>query len=219
MICCVISDWEGEKKMEDRPFSLNVNLADRILSHSSHHIVRRLSALAGQFYDSEAYDAFLEQEDRIIYEVYEVRRPETEGELFFGISIIHPGKVGEEYFMTKGHFHAELETAEVYYCLGGEGRMLMETPEGESAIEEFHPHKLLYVPPRWAHRSVNTSLVDDLVLFFVYPAYAGHDYGTIEQKGFQKMVIARQGSPYIVDNPRWSLSKQESLPPGGKDGG
>jgi glucose-6-phosphate isomerase len=188
--------------MEDRPFSLKVDMAEGILSHRSHHIVRRLSALAGQFCDSEAYETLLAQEDLIIYEVYEFRRPEAEGELFFGISIIHPGKVGEEYFMTKGHFHAELETAEVYYCLEGEGRMVMETPEGESAIEEFHPNKVLYVPPRWAHRSVNTNPMDDLVLFFVYPAYAGHDYRTIEQSGFKKLVIERQGIPHIVDNPR-----------------
>ena len=42
----------------------------------------------------------------------------------------YPGKVGDEYFMTKGHFHTILETCEVYYTLSGQGAMLMETPEG-----------------------------------------------------------------------------------------
>ena len=41
----------------------------------------------------------------VLYEVYEIKRPELAGELMYGISIVHPGKVGEEYFMTKGHFH------------------------------------------------------------------------------------------------------------------
>jgi len=37
------------------------------------------------------------------------------GELLFGVSIVHPGKVGNEFYMTKGHFHTVLETAEIYH--------------------------------------------------------------------------------------------------------
>ena len=57
----------------------------------------------------------------VLYEVYEFKRPEVAGELLHGVSVIHPGLVGNEFFMTKGHFHSLLETAEVYYCLKGEG--------------------------------------------------------------------------------------------------
>jgi glucose-6-phosphate isomerase len=116
---------------------------------------------------------------------------------------VHPGKVGDEYFMTKGHFHAVLDTAEIYYCLQGEGMMVMEMPEGDWAVEELRPGKVLYVPPRWAHRSVNTSDKEELVTFFIYPAHAGHDYGTIESQGFRKLVVERDNQPCIVDNPRW----------------
>ena len=77
----------------------------------------------------------LAEEDTLLYEVYEIKRPEVAGELLLGISIVHPGKVGAEFFMTKGHFHSVLETAEVYYCLKGEGFMVMETPEGETCVE------------------------------------------------------------------------------------
>jgi len=31
----------------------------------------------------------------------------------------------------------------------------------------------------------------------------GHDYGTIEQKGFRKLCVERDGAPSFVDNPRW----------------
>jgi len=65
--------------------------------------------------------------------------------------------------MTKGHFHAVLETSEVYYCLKGEGFMVMENPQGETAIEALSPGKVLYVPPCWAHRSVCTARQEDLV--------------------------------------------------------
>ncbi|UCE56571.1 MAG: hypothetical protein JSV31_14325 [Desulfobacterales bacterium] len=36
--------------------------------------------------------------------------------------IRYPGKVGSEYFMTKGHFQNILESAEVYYCVERDGR-------------------------------------------------------------------------------------------------
>ena len=104
--------------------------------------------------------------------------------------------------MTKGHFHSVLETSEVYYCMHGEGYMVMETPEGETSVESLSPGKVLYVPPRWAHRSVCTSRQEDLVTFFAYPANAGHDYGTIEHQGFRKLVFDGASGPEIVDNPR-----------------
>jgi glucose-6-phosphate isomerase len=110
--------------------------------------------------------------------------------------------------MTKGHFHTVLETAEVYYCLKGQGYMVMETPEGDWAVEELRPGRVLYVPPRWAHRSVNTGRSEDLVTFFVYPGHSGHDYGAIEQQGFRKLVIEADGRPQIVDNPRWRAPEE-----------
>lgn len=125
------------------------------------------------------------------------------GELLMGISIVHPGKIGREYFMTKGHFHTIIDTAEIYYCLRGEGYMVMETPEGDTAVEALSPGKVLYVPPRWAHRSVCTGRQEDLVTFFAYPGNAGHDYGTIELLGFRKLVVEGENGPVIIDNPRY----------------
>ena len=188
--------------MKQRPFTFSISVPDESLSEYDNHIVRRLSAMEGQYLDAQAFQAML-SDDPVLYEVYEIRRPELAGELMNGITIVHPGKVGEEYFMTKGHFHTVLDTAEVYYCLKGDGAMVMETPEGEWSVEELNPGRVLYVPPRWAHRSVNMDPREDLVMFFIYPANAGHDYGTIEQQGFRKLVLERDSRVQIVDNPRW----------------
>jgi len=196
--------------MKTVPFTFDVSIADAILSEYDNHIERRLSAMKGQFLDAGAFQARLAQDDALLYEVYEIKRPEIAGELLNGLSIVHPGKVGDEYYMTKGHFHTVLETAEVYYCLKGEGVMVMETPEGEWSVEPLRPNAVLYVPPRWAHRSVNTSPFEDLVTFFVYPGNAGHDYGTIETQGFRKLVVERDGAPAIVDNPRWMSPEQRA---------
>lgn len=189
--------------MKQGPFGFDIVAAESRLAEYDHRIQRRLSALRGQFLNQTAYAALLERDDAILYEVYEIKRPEVAGELLSGLSVVHPGKVGDEYFMTKGHFHTVLETAEVYHCLHGQGLLVMETPEGAWAVEEFRPGRVVYVPPCWAHRSVNTG-ANDLVTFFVYPGNAGHDYGTIERQGFRKCVVERDGKPAIIDNPRWS---------------
>lgn len=188
---------------KDGPFTFGVNIPDATLDKYDNHITRTLSSMKGQYLDTTSYEAMLAEADRLLYEVYETKRPEIAGELLNGLSIVHPGKVGNEYFMTKGHFHTVLETAEVYYCLKGQGCMVMETPEGDWAVEQLRPGRVLYVPPRWAHRSVNTGPDEDLVTFFVYPGDAGHDYGTIEQQGFRKLVVEENGQPRIIDNPRW----------------
>lgn len=190
--------------MPDTPFHFDLPTPEFIPSRFDQHITRRLSALRGQFSDPEAYASSLAQQDALVYEVYEVRRPEVSGEIATGISIVHPGLVGREFYMTKGHYHKILATAEMYYCLKGEGFMVMETPEGEAAVEALAPGRVLYIPPRWAHRSVCTGRQADLVTFFAYPADAGHDYGTIEAHGFRKLVLQGPDGIEIADNPRWS---------------
>jgi glucose-6-phosphate isomerase len=183
--------------------SFDISLPGGKPSHYDHHTIRTLSAMTGQYADEQSYQALLAREDVVIYEFYEISRPKVVGELRHGVSIVHPGKVGDEYFMTKGHFHDILETAEIYYCLQGAGMMVMETPEGDWSVEPLSQGQALYVPPRWAHRLVNTSQTENLVTFFVYPAQTGHDYGTIEQQGFRKLVVERDSRPAVIDNPRW----------------
>lgn len=192
--------------MRTEPFSYQVPLDGGIPPVWDNRTVRTLSSMRGQYLDQAAYDAMLAQDDTLLYEVYEINRPAVAGELLQGVTVLHPGKVGDEYFMTKGHFHAVLETGEVYLCLRGSGMIVMETPEGDWNVQEFRPGNAVYILPRWAHRTVNVSASDDLVFFFAYPGNAGHDYGTIEQRGFHKLVVERDGKPAIIDNPRWKSS-------------
>lgn len=190
--------------MPDQPVtSIILESESALLDQYDNHIKRHLLDMKGMFLNQVEYQRLLAEGNQLLYEVYEMLRPEIPGELLYGLSIVHPGLVGDEYYMTKGHFHTVLDTAEVYYCMRGSGVMIMETPEGESAIQDLAPGRILYVPPRWAHRSVNTSLDRDLVTFFIYPANAGHDYGSIEHQGFRKLVVNQNGQTKIIDNPRW----------------
>ena len=187
---------------ENLPFTLGFDLATG-LSGECESTKRHLSRMAGMYRDDGALRAMVEAGDPLVYEFYELKLPQTPGDLLFGTSICYPGKVGDEYFMTKGHFHEILETAEVYYTLSGQGYMLMETPEGAWRAEALSPGRALYVPPRWAHRSVNTG-GEPLVTFFVFRSDAGHDYGTIEHKGYRRLIVeGPDGRPQIVENPKW----------------
>jgi glucose-6-phosphate isomerase, archaeal len=185
--------------VKSRPYGYPISqLNDRETSFDN-HIDRRLSSLRDKFLDQKAFQEMLNAGDPLVYEVYENRRPEAAGELANGLSIIHPGQVGNEYFMTKGHYHMVRDTAEVYYCMQGRGVLLMENEAGDTAVEEFYPGRVVYVTPHWAHRSINTG-TEDLVTFFVYPGNAGHDYGTIDVTGFRKRLVAKNGVPTVVDN-------------------
>lgn len=174
------------------------------LSTTAQPLRRHLSNLRGIFSDQAAYEADLAEDDRLVYEFFDMGVPEKESEIAYGTSITYPGKVGDEYHMTKGHFHTVLDTAEVYYCLSGQGFMMMESPEGDVQCEELRPGVAVYVPGRYAHRSINTSATEQLITFFAFPGHAGHDYGTIETKGMRKIVVERDGAPALVDNPNWA---------------
>ena len=184
-----------------KPFSLDFDLTTG-LSKARQSTQRTLSKMKGMYADDTAFNADVQKNDPLVYEFYELDLPETAGNLLFGTSIVYPGKVGNEYYMTKGHFHTILETGEVYYCLSGNGAMLMENPEGDWDIQYFTPGQAVYVPPRYAHRSINLGN-EPLVTFYTFRADAGHDYGTIETKGYRKLIVEKDGKPEIIDNPKW----------------
>ena len=172
------------------------------LSQTAKSTKRFLSQMKGMYADTAAYDEMTANDDPLVYEFYELGAPENPGDIAFGTSITYPGQVGEEYFMTKGHFHTILDTAETYYTLSGEGYMLIENPEGDWEAFPLSQGKTVYVPKRYAHRSVNTGS-SPLVTFFAFRGDAGHDYGTIEEKGYRKLIVCEDGCVRIIDNPKW----------------
>ena len=133
-------------------FTLDFDLVSG-LSEKGVSTKRYLSQMKGFYYDSEA-EAKLLESDPMVYEFYELNCPEVSGDLAFGTTIVYPGKVNDEYYMTKGHFHVILDTAEVYYTLSGRGILLCESPEGDVKLLEMKPGakyivangRYLYVP-------------------------------------------------------------------------
>lgn len=180
------------------PFGVDFDLARGIMKNPDNHIVRKASSMNGHYADAAALDKLVAGGDPLHYEVFEKKIPEVAGHLQLCISTTQPGLVGDECFMTKGHYHKVPETAEIYLCLLGEGYMLMKTKDGECVTEKMTPGRMVYVPPYWAHRTVNTGNVP-LTSFCVYPGDAGHNYGDIEQEGFPYRVYKRKGKIEILN--------------------
>ena len=185
----------------DKAFSLDFDLVNG-LSKNAETTPRRLSQMAAMYQDQEAAAEMIKNGDPLIYEFYELGCPERAGDLAFGTTMIHPGKVGNEYFMTKGHFHTIVDTAEVYYTLQGEGFMMMENKDGDWVAEPLEKGKALYVPRGYAHRTINTGS-ETLIAFYVFDGNAGHDYGTIETMGYRHIIVEENGKPVVKANPRW----------------
>jgi len=184
------------------PIAHQVCLVDGTIPTAHAVQERRLSDLRGLFADREAEAALL-AEDPLVYRVYDAADlPKEDGHLLFSTTVIQPGRVGDEYFMTKGHFHARADRAELYYGLSGRGMLLLQTPEGRAEALPMVAGTAAYVPPYWGHRTVNTG-AEPFVFLAVYPADAGYDYRTIARDGFASLVVAGSDGPCLVPNPRF----------------
>lgn len=163
------------------------------------HTSRRwLSQLSDIFVSPGAYAAALQSGDQIIYLVTSFEPAEGDGQLHYGYGVLMPGKVGDEYYMTRGHLHAHRPAAEVYICLRGTGLMLLEDERtGECRSSAMTPGNAVYVPGYTAHRTVNTG-PDPLVYWGVYPYNAGHDYQAIQANNFQQVVVCQDGQPIVM---------------------
>lgn len=180
------------------PFGVDFDLDLGKMMAPQNHLVRRASDLRGYYADEDALENLIAGGDPVMYEVFEIPVPYEFGHLMFCISKLRPGKVGSEYFMTKGHYHTIVETGETYLGLRGAGYMMLKTQAGDVRAEPIHRGRMVYCPPYWAHRSVNTS-DDDLISYCVYPADAGHNYGDIEVQGFVKRVVEEDGKAVVKE--------------------
>jgi glucose-6-phosphate isomerase len=187
------------KRME--PFTTQLNMQAGTLQPVERVVRRHLSDMRDMYADTEAVKRILAGEgDRLIYEFYAADLPEEEGQVLYGATVVYPGRVGDEFHMTKGHFHKKRDRAEVYLGLAGEGYLVLQADDGTVRGVAMQPGTVAYVPPLWAHRTANIG--DTPFIFFaVWPGDAGHDYGTIEQTGFAKRLVNRDGHPTFIDNP------------------
>lgn len=164
--------------------------------------LKRLSELDGVFSSRDAWSKMIEARgDPVVYEVIEFKQEDSD--LFFGTTTMQPGRVGNEFFMTRGHFHEDRTKDEVYYTLSGEGLLLLQDRRGRCETVRMQQGSCAYIPPDWAHRSINCGSVP-LVFSWFCSISAGHDYGPIRKLGMRKLVIERDGKIELIVNPNFA---------------
>ena len=187
--------------MYEKPFTVFCNFENGVLAPAGEVIVRNLSDMQGFYQDEDAFNELLTENPKI-YEYYNVLVPKEPGHLQHCTSILLPGRVGKEYFMSKGHFHEILDTAEIYITYRGKGILLVQTLEGHCESLRMYPGSMSYIPPYWAHRTVNIG-DEPLIFFGVYRGDAGHNYSIIEESGFAEIVVEQGGGPAVIDNVKY----------------
>ena len=183
------------------PCSISFEADTGVIPCATAHYQKRLSDLRGFYLDPDILERRIREEnDPVCYENYAFNDSQAEGDIFFGTTIIYPGKVGSEYHLTRGHYHQKRDHAEIYQALSGRGLVLFEREDGTTCTAELEPGKVTYVPPLWAHRSVNTSATP-LVFLWTCPVDAGHDYEGLGRRGMRQVVVERDGAPSVEGRP------------------
>jgi glucose-6-phosphate isomerase len=185
-----------EKAATDRGIRVDWLLGD-MHGMPMQHSVKNLGHLVGVFHDREAWQSMDPQ--TVVYSVQwqEPVLPNTEGGLFWGSTTIEAGRVGDEYFMTRGHFHAKRDRGEYYCTVQGKGMLILMGEDRLSRVEIMSPGSLHYISGHTAHRAVNTGDVP-LVFWACWPSDAGHDYDAIAKEHFSVRVLERGGIPEFV---------------------
>ena len=168
-----------------------------IVGQEVQHATKYLKDLTYIFEDKEAFNRM--SGNKAIYKVQYLMpvKEETEGGLFYGNTIIEAGKVGDEFFMTKGHFHSTANRGEFYWGIQGQGILLLMDKKRNVRGEKMVHGSLHYIDGYIAHRVVNTG---DVPLNFgaCWPSDAGHNYDEIVKNGFSARVKEVKGVPTIV---------------------
>jgi glucose-6-phosphate isomerase, archaeal len=176
----------------------NVNWADGSLSGPNlQESAKTMGQLRGIFRSQT--DWSLIAPERVVYRVQWIPPIEegTEGGLFWGNTTIEPGRVGNEYFMTHGHFHSKSNRGEFYATVCGNGYLLLMDRDRRAWAEPMSVGSIHYVAANLAHRAVNCG---DGPLRFVacWPSDAGHDYESIAESGFSLRIVCRDGEPLVI---------------------
>lgn len=145
------------------------------------------------------------------------------------ITIWEPGKVGEEYIKTYGHYHIG-KLDETYWPIFGEGIVLVQKRAVDASgnpiddeIEQAYavhvkPGDSLFIPSEWGHLVANISdtyfvTADDSPVNFDEEnpvSFPGHaDYEAVKKmQGFCYYIVEADGKPILKKNAKYKKIPQ-----------
>jgi len=133
--------------------------------------VRTLKDMKSQYNEQKEVKRILQKRNPIIYRVYVKQLSEN---VLIGLTVMNSGKVGKEYYMTKGHKHKK-PYPEKYILIKGKAKLVLQDKTSKTIL--LKKNKPFTVPGKSAHRLVNIGK-DKLEVLAIYDKRAGHDYKT-----------------------------------------
>lgn len=89
-----------------------------------------------------------------------------------GLTVIEPGNVNGEFYMTMGHKHVK-SSKEIYILISGKGKLLIHGKK--DIVYDLKKDKVYILPKSEGHRLINTGNTK-LEVLTIYSKSAGHDY-------------------------------------------
>lgn len=163
---------------------MKLDINSGVIDPSAHTSSRRIGDLAGLFLDEDARAAM--DPETVVYKTFGCPGDMEGEQLLYGTTVLMSGTVGDEFFMTRGHFHTHPQRGELCLTLRGNGILLLMDREGKTERVAMHEGALYNIPPDLAHRVVNTG-TDPLVFFVSWMSDCGHDYETSQRLGFERV--------------------------------
>ncbi|MEZ0327143.1 MAG: glucose-6-phosphate isomerase family protein [Fimbriimonas sp.] len=162
------------------------NLSTGMLEGDLTEIRRTVGDLAGYWQD-EAAAALISGQLLYVTQTWFPVADGTEGAVLWGNTVLMPGVVGDEYFMTRGHFHLKQDRCELCIMVSGKGALVLMDHARNVEVQEMAAGSTHYVHGHLAHRTVNTG-DEPLVFLCAWPADCGHDYEVVRTQGFAKKL-------------------------------
>ena len=126
-------------------------------------LIRKFKDIKDRFKDTTKI-----KNNSLIYKVYikDYNTFET------GLTVIEPGTINKEFYMTKGHKHKK-SRSEIYMLLKGKGKLVIQNKQ--TKILDLKKDKIYSIPKKAGHRLINTGKTR-LEVLTIYSKDSGHDY-------------------------------------------
>jgi glucose-6-phosphate isomerase len=140
---------------------------------------------------------------------------EVSSEKWANITIIQPGKIGEEYPKTFGHYHSKGAPDETYHLLEGEGVLQLAKKhfEGEKWVPEVvdavylikaKPGEEIVISENFAHSWSNVGKMPTISYDDWRSGHSPSDYEDVERlQGLPYYLVEEEGRPKAIPNPNY----------------
>ena len=122
---------------------------------------RKLKDVAPWFSNKKAIaEALRKNKNKVIYETH----TDKLSPINLTLTVVYPGMIGKEYYMTKGHIHRK-KVPEFYILMEGKGKLLMQKQSNVKVIN-LKKGEIVLIPIGYAHRLINNGnqKINDLTI-------------------------------------------------------